>query len=66
MLHSRMNMKSRKPLVWIGSSKKDLLACSKLIQRMIGHSLNLAQQELRDPNSFIMRGFQGGSVREII
>jgi phage-related protein len=33
---------------------------------MIGHSLNLAQQGKEDPDTFIMKGFGGGSVREIV
>lgn len=59
-------MKDRKPLIWIGSSKKDLLKLSVSVRRMIGHSLNLAQQGKDDTDSFIMKGFGGGGVREII
>jgi phage-related protein len=43
-----------------------LLQLSESVRRMLGHSLNLAQQDKYDPDSFIMKGFGGGSVREII
>lgn len=59
-------MKDRKRLVWVGSSKKDLLKLSKSVIRMIGHSLNLAQLGKQDLDSFIMKGFGGGGVREIV
>lgn len=58
-------MKDRKPLIWVSSSKKDLLNLSKDVQRMIGHSLNLAQQGKEDLDSFIMKGFGSADVREI-
>ncbi len=58
-------MKNRKPLTWVGSSKRDLLKLSEAIRRMMGHSLNLAQQEKEDPDSTILTGFGGGNVREI-
>lgn len=58
-------MKDRKRLVWVGSSKKDLLKFSVNVQRIIGYSLNLAQQGKYDLDSSIMKGFGGGGVREI-
>jgi len=59
-------MKERKKIIWIGSSKKDLLALSKEVQGMLGYGLNLAQQGLRDTDTKILKGFGGGSVIEII
>lgn len=58
-------MKDRKPLIWVGSSKKDLLKLSQAVQRMIGYSLNLAQQGKKDLDSCILQGFGSGHVREI-
>lgn len=58
-------MKDEKRIIWVGSSKKDLLKLSKTVRRMIGYSLRLVQQEKEDPDSSIMKGFSGGSVREI-
>lgn len=57
---------NRKPLTWMGSSKRDLLDLPREIQKMIGHSLNLAQQDKEDEDSKILTGFGGGSVREIL
>jgi phage-related protein len=59
-------MKSRKPITWVGSSKKDLLELDREVQRMIGHSLNLVQQGLKDDDSKPLKGFGGGSVLEIV
>lgn len=50
----------------MGSSKRDLLALPREVQKMIGHSLNLAQQEKEDDDCKIFTGFGGGSVREIV
>ncbi len=58
-------MKDRKPLIWVGSSKSDLLDLSKAVQSMMGHSLNLAQQAKEDIDSTIMKGFGSAHVREI-
>lgn len=65
MSFSQISMKDRKPLIWVGSSKKDLLKLSEAVQRMIGHSLNLAQQGKEDQDSYILKGFGSGQVREI-
>lgn len=59
-------MKDRKPIVWVGSSKKDLLKLSEEVQSMLGYSLNLAQQGLKDVDSKPLKGFGGASVLEII
>jgi len=59
-------MKTRKPLTWMGSSKKDLLSLPRSIQKMMGHSLNLAQQEKEDDDCKILKGFGSASVREVI
>jgi len=59
-------MKNRKPLVWIGSSKKDLLELPREVQRTIGHSLNLAQIGQDDPDAKPLKGFTGTGVREIV
>jgi phage-related protein len=58
-------MKHRKPLIWVGSSKKDLLYLSENVRRMMGYSLNLAQQGIDDLDSTIMKGFGSAHVREI-
>lgn len=59
-------MKDRIPLDWIGSSKRDLLALPKEIQRMFGYSLNIAQQGEKDDDTKPLKGFGGCSVLEIV
>lgn len=59
-------MRKRKLLTWMGSTKKDLLDLPRGVQKMIGHSLNLAQQEKKDEDCKIFKGYGGGSVREIV
>lgn len=58
-------MKDRKPLIWVGSSKGSLLKLPRWVQKMIGHSLNLAQLGREDQDSWIMKGFGSADVREI-
>lgn len=60
------SMLNRKKLAWIGSSKKDLLALPKEVQRGIGYSLNLVQQGDDDPDSKPLKGFNGAGVLETI
>lgn len=59
-------MKDRKSIVWIGSSKKDLLGLPRDVQRMIGHSLNLAQLELSDEDTKPLKGYGSSKVTEIV
>lgn len=66
MMSLEVHMKCRKPIVWVGSSKKDLLELPRELQRMIGHSLNLAQLEQADRDTKPLKGFTGSSVREIV
>jgi len=55
-----------KPLFWIGSSKKDLVALPTDIVRFFGHALDFAQHGDRHDAAKILRGFGGGGVLEII
>lgn len=58
-------MNDRKPVVWVGSSRKDSIALPKEIQQKIGYSLNLAQQKKDDQDRRPLKGFGGGTVCEI-
>jgi phage-related protein len=57
---------SRKPVVWVGSSKRDLLKLPRGVQKMMGYSLNVAQQGLEDDDTKPLLGFGGRSVLEIV
>ena len=55
-----------KPLVWMGSSKKDLIALPASVVDVFGYGLYLAQAGGRHENSKVLRGFGDASVVEII
>lgn len=59
-------LKDRKPIDWIGSSKKNLLELPRHVQRMIGHSLNLAQLELEDVDTKPLKGYGSSKVKKIV
>jgi len=55
-----------KPLIWIGSSHKDLLALPNEVKRGFGYALSLAQSGLRHSSTKILQGFGGSAVLEIL
>ncbi len=57
---------NEKPLVWIGSSKKDLTALPAEVVRFFGHALDFAQHNDQHGAAKILRGFGGGGVLEIV
>lgn len=56
---------SPKPLNWIASAKKDLLAMPVEVQRVVGYALHIAQISETAANVRAMQGFAGASVLEI-
>jgi phage-related protein len=57
---------SEKPLFWLGSSKRDLMALPVPIRRLFGHALHAAQQGERHAATKVLKGFGGASVLEVI
>jgi phage-related protein len=57
---------SARPLVWLGSSRRDLRAFSRAIRRKMGVALYAAQQGETDPAAKPLKGFGGASVMEIV
>ncbi len=57
---------SARPLVWIGSSRRDLRAFPREVRREIGVGLYAAQLGAIDPAAKSLRGFGGASVIEIV
>lgn len=55
-----------KPLFWIGSARKDLLAMPKAVQREFGFALHLAQIGTRHPSAKVMKGFGSAGVLEVV
>jgi len=55
-----------KPLVWIVSSKKDLMRMPDDVQDMFGFALHLAQSGQKHPDAKPLKGFGGAGVLEVV
>ena len=55
-----------RPLIWVGSSRRDLRAFPPPVRGDIGQALYAAQQGETDPAAKPLKGFGGRSVVEII
>ena len=58
--------KSVKPLIWMGSSKKDLIALPAAVGDVFGYALFLAQTGRRHEHTKVLSGFGDASVLEVI
>ena len=59
-------MPGSKPLVFVGSSRKELIEFPKAVMRVMGHALNHAQEGGKHPDAKALKGFGGTSVQEIV
>lgn len=57
---------NERPLIWIGSSKRDLLSLPADIRKFFGHALDFAQRGDRHDAVKALKGFGGGGVLEIV
>jgi phage-related protein len=55
-----------KPLRWIGSAKKDLLAMPDAVQQTFGFALYYAQIGSRHPDAKPLKGFGSAGILEIV
>jgi phage-related protein len=55
-----------KPLEWIGSSKKDLMALPLEVRKFFGHALDFAQRGGQHGATKVLKGFGGAGVLEIL
>lgn len=55
-----------RPLVWIASSYRDLMALTPSVRRRFGFALSLAQMGDQDDNAKVLKGFGGGGVLEVV
>ena len=55
-----------KPLAWIGSSKKDLMALPLDVRKFFGHALDFAQRGDKHDGAKVLKGFGGAGVLELI
>ena len=57
---------NEKPLQWIGSSHKDLMALRADVRRFFGFALSLAQAGDRHDAAKVLKGFGGAGVLEVV
>lgn len=55
-----------KDLVWLATTRKDVRAFPRRVQRAIGYALFLAQSGEKGPDAKPLRGFGGAGVVEIV
>lgn len=55
-----------KPLIWMGSSKRDLLEMPEDVQDVFGYALHVAQEGGKHPQAKPMKGFSGAGVLEVV
>ena len=55
-----------KPLIWIGSAKKDLMALPTYVRKFFGHALDFAQKGSQHDAAKALKGFGGAGVVEVI
>jgi phage-related protein len=55
-----------KPLVWIGSSKEDLLEFPDEVKQLVGYALYVAQQGGKHPDAKPLAGFGGAGTLEVV
>lgn len=59
-------MQREKPLYWIASSKRDLLALPEEVRRFFGHALHFAQIGDQHDTAKVLKGFGGAGVLEVV
>jgi phage-related protein len=55
-----------KPLIWIGSSKKDLMALPIPVRKFFGHALYFAQNGEQHDAAKVLKGFGSAGVLELV
>lgn len=55
-----------KPLAWLGSSKKDLMALPMKVRKFFGHALDFAQHGEQHNAAKVLKGFGGAGVLEVV
>jgi phage-related protein len=61
-----MSGKNEKPLKWISSSHKDLMALPADVRRFFGFALSLAQAGDQHDDAKPLKGFGGAGVLEVV
>lgn len=66
MYKIRAKIPLEKPLIWVGASKKDLLALPEAVRNTFGFALGLAQHGDRYDDAKILKGFGSAGVLEVV
>lgn len=61
-----MSVKLIKPLIWIGSSKKDILNFPEPVKDVMGYAIHLAQVGEKHPDAKPLKGFGGTKTLEVV
>jgi phage-related protein len=61
-----MGQGPRKPLKWVGSSKRDLKAMPEDVKDTFGHAIDLAQAGGRYQGAKVLAGFGSAGVLEVV
>ena len=65
-MYSLILFTNERPLEWIGSSYKDLMALPVEVRRLFGFALSLAQVGDRHDAAKVLKGFGGAGVLEVV
>ena len=65
-MYSLIMSTNERPLEWIGSSYKDLMALPVEVRRLFGFALSLAQVGDRHDAAKVLKGFGGAGVLEVV
>jgi phage-related protein len=57
---------AERQLLWVGSSKKDLLDLPQKVRKFFGHALHFAQQGEQHGAAKVLKGFGGAGVLEVV
>jgi phage-related protein len=61
-----MAAQTLKPLEWVGSSKKDLLAMPDAVVDIVGYALHMAQKGLKHEHAKVLKGFGSAGILEVV
>ena len=61
-----MGRQDMKPLLWVGSSKKDLLKMPEQVVDLMGYALFLAQSGLKHTQAKALKGFGSAGELEVV
>jgi len=59
-------MDQKKPIIWVGPSKKDFMEFPNEVRKEMGHALYVAQKGEKHRDVKPLKGFGGSSVLEIV